>query len=550
MTLFNFFKLRSHSFLVLWGLFSLAFLNARAQAPSHDPSTMIRNNDGRYWIFTTGDGIWAMSSSNPDFTDWRVENTVFPIGTYPSWIDNYVQDFGGFFWAPEVFKRNGQYYLYYSCAGTGAPAAIGFATASDLSGPWTDRGLIVAGNNAIDPAILQDDDGSVWMTWGNWQSGIDILRLDPNTGYRADGNTYHLVSGEVEGPSILKRDGYYYLFYQRGLCCNGVNSSYYNVVARSTSVTGPYTDERVFLPNKNGNIIGPGHVGYSYGRLTYHYYDGNDNGAAKLMVTTMGYSNGWPVAGATDNLGHFNGTYSFTAAHSGKAMDVYNFGTANGTNIAQWSYWGGDAQKFIVTNEYNDWHRITPYIAQDKSLDVNEISTTAGANIQIWEYWAGDGQLFKIQNAGSGRWRLINKNSGQCLDVLDAAQEDGANIIQWPCLAGNTNQMFGMVMHSSNTRSQVVQEVDDELSEDSMGQEGILIWPNPARGQFHLSLGNTVDMGAPVSMKLVATDGKVVYQDQFAYQENMTINPNAKPGVYTLILQTKAASFHRKLVIQ
>jgi len=65
-------------------LFNLLSQVAQAQPPSHDPSRMIRNTDGRYWIFTTGDGVWAMSSSNSNFTDWRVERTVFPIGTWPS----------------------------------------------------------------------------------------------------------------------------------------------------------------------------------------------------------------------------------------------------------------------------------------------------------------------------------------------------------------------------------------------------------------------------------------------------------------------------------
>ena len=75
-------------------------------------------------------------------------------------------------------------------------------------------------------------------------------------------------------------------------------------------MTGPYLDKNgvsvltggsgagsVFLPNRDGRYIGPGHVGYGEGRLTYHFYDGNDNGAPKLRVTTMSFSNGWPVAG-------------------------------------------------------------------------------------------------------------------------------------------------------------------------------------------------------------------------------------------------------------
>lgn len=184
-----------------------------AQAPSHDPSTMIRNNDGRYWIFTTGDGVWCMSSSNANFSDWRAEATPFAPGTWPGWINNYVSNFRGFFWAPDVVKVNGTYYLYYSCAGDGAAAAIGLATAPDLRGPWTDKGMVYAGNNAIDPAIFFDDNGSMWMTWGNWQEGIDLVQLNPSTGKRLNSQKHKLVAGSVEGPALLKNNGYYYLFY-------------------------------------------------------------------------------------------------------------------------------------------------------------------------------------------------------------------------------------------------------------------------------------------------------------------------------------------------
>jgi arabinan endo-1,5-alpha-L-arabinosidase len=154
---------------------------AAAEPPSHDPTAMIRNRDGRFWIFTTGDGVFVMSSSNREFTDWRVEPRVFPKGTYPSYLDKQVNNFKGNFWAPDVIERGGTYFLYYSAAGRGAPAAIGLATAPDLARPWTDRGLVVAANNAIDPTVLQDGD-ELWMAYGNHQSGIDLIALDPATG--------------------------------------------------------------------------------------------------------------------------------------------------------------------------------------------------------------------------------------------------------------------------------------------------------------------------------------------------------------------------------
>ena len=155
-------------------ILALSGVNAQSYPPSHDPATMIRNTDGRYWIFTTGQGIWAMSSSNANFTDWRVEPTPFPANSWPSWISNYVTGFTGHFWAPDVIKIGSYYYLYYSCAGQGAPAAIGVTRATNLAGPWTDLGMVVAGNNAIDPALYMDG-SRLWMSWGNWQTGLTFV---------------------------------------------------------------------------------------------------------------------------------------------------------------------------------------------------------------------------------------------------------------------------------------------------------------------------------------------------------------------------------------
>jgi arabinan endo-1,5-alpha-L-arabinosidase len=265
-----------------------------AQPGIHDPSRCIQNTDGRYWHFATGQGIYAISSTVNNFTNYRVENKVFPSG-WPSWIAQYVSGFGGNFWAPDVIKYGSKYLLYYACAGNGAPAAIGLASATNLSGPWTDYGVVVHSNSAIDPAPCIDN--GWWLVWGNWVEGIHGSALSSSTG-KLTGSTVQLVTGQVEAPYLMYNGGYWYLFYNRGLCCNGVNSTYYIVVARSTNAMGPYSGERVFEPNRSGRIIGPGHMGYGAGVMSFHFYDGNANGAPKLATTSLSWSGGWPVHGS------------------------------------------------------------------------------------------------------------------------------------------------------------------------------------------------------------------------------------------------------------
>ena len=443
-------------------LFALVHTANAQVAPSHDPSRMIRNTDGRYWIFTTGDGVFAMSSPNADFSGWRAETPVFRVGTWPSWINSYVTGFNGFFWAPDVIQVGSQYRLYYSCAGQGAPAAIGLATANNLAGPWTDQGLVVAGNNAIDPAPLVDGSNQ-WLTWGNWQTGIDLLQLNTSTGKALNSSRWDLVPGQVEAPYLHKDGSFYYLFFQRGLCCQGVNSGYTTMVARSTSVTGPYLDKNgvsvltggsgagsVFLPNRDGRFIGPGHVGYGEGRLTYHFYDGNDNGAPKLRVTTMAFSNGWPVAGGvttpTPPTGQppANGTYKLRNRTSGKYLD--NLGaTADGANVAQWASGTSLNQRWVLTTS-GGFSKLR-CVTGGKYLD--SIGRTAdGSIVGQWANGSSPNQQWTIVPVGA-YYKVINRANGKAIDT-GGQTADGATMQMWFDNPSN-NQQWTFEFVSSST---------------------------------------------------------------------------------------------------
>ena len=423
---------------------------AFAEAPSHDPSTMIQNTDGRYWIFTTGDGVWAMSSSNANFTDWRAENPVFPIGTWPGWIASYVTNFQGFFWAPDVIKMGSTYYMYYSCAGDGAPAAIGLATASNLSGPWTDKGMIVAANNAIDPSILKDG-SNLWMAYGNWQSGVDLIQLNATTGLRSGTSRWDIVAGSVEAPALLKNGSYYYMFFQRGLCCDGVNSTYYTQVGRSTSVSGPYLDKSgvslmsgggtTFLPNKDGRFIGPGHVGLGAGKLTFHFYDGNDSGAPKLKITTMTWLNGWPVADDVNLPAQTvaNGTYSLKNRASGKMLDTLG-ATADGTNVAQYTDGTSNNQKWVVT--YSGGYYKLSCVTGGKCLD--SLGHTAdGSTVGQWTSGSSTNQQWIFTSMGGGFYKLVNRASGKCVD--SAGSTANSAVMQLWTSGSSSNQQWQFV---------------------------------------------------------------------------------------------------------
>jgi autotransporter-associated beta strand protein len=153
------------------------------------------------------------------------------------------------------------------------------------------------------------------MSFGSYFSGIYLTQLDPNSGKPINSAVQQIAaSSQVRGQSMIEasylyhQGSYYYLFVNYGMCCMGVNSTYNVRVGRATSVNGPYLDQNgvnmtqgggtMFLSTQ-GKYIGPGQVGImpqgSNYWLSYHYYDGTNNGAATYALEQMYWTDqGWP----------------------------------------------------------------------------------------------------------------------------------------------------------------------------------------------------------------------------------------------------------------
>src|SRR3546814_9534935 len=80
----------------------------------------------------------------------------------------------------------------------------------------------------LDPTFFRDDDGRQYLYWkadaghGDPAGPICVQELTPN-GLDLVGDRWEVARNDlpwegrlIEGPSVLKRDGYYYLFYSGG----------------------------------------------------------------------------------------------------------------------------------------------------------------------------------------------------------------------------------------------------------------------------------------------------------------------------------------------
>jgi arabinan endo-1,5-alpha-L-arabinosidase len=296
--------------------------SAKAQLPAmgvtgaHDPSAVTEYGSDSFIYFATGQGIVSRTSNN--MINWTAGPSVF--ASPPSWTETAVPGFTGLFWAPDVSYFDGVYHLYYAVSTFGSQvSAIGMATSASIDPSnhnyeWVDHGPVIQSTtgsayNTIDPSILVNTDGSVWMSFGSYWDGIYIAQINPATGMR-ENNTVTRVAdnSQIEASYLYQHNGYYYLFVNFGMCCMGVDSTYNIRVGRSTSITGPFLDANgnpmisgggTLLLGSEGKYIGPGQVGIldenNQYFMSYHYYDGDNDGDPTFAMDQLYWTgNNWP----------------------------------------------------------------------------------------------------------------------------------------------------------------------------------------------------------------------------------------------------------------
>jgi arabinan endo-1,5-alpha-L-arabinosidase len=306
-------------------------------SPVHDPSIIRQNST--YYVFSTdassSQGGFIPIRCSTDKIAWTACGYVFT--TLPSWISASVPQ-ATEIWAPDVSYFNSLYHVYYAVSSFGSNvSAIGLVTNTTLDSTdpnynWVDQGLILQSSgsdnfNAIDPNILIDAGGNVWLTYGSFWTGIYQQQINPATGQIQSGSaTYHLAerastvaNDPIEGSSLIYENGFYYLFVSWDYCCetNPSESDYKIVVGRGTSPNGPFTDESgVDMAAGGGTILlqgdatwaGPGgqtaYVDPTDGDLiVFHALMLSQNGLDYLFVRSLTWSNDWPVIGSSTDAG-------------------------------------------------------------------------------------------------------------------------------------------------------------------------------------------------------------------------------------------------------
>jgi beta-xylosidase len=288
-------------------------------AVSHNPLPVafgdpfiLKASDDQYYMYGTSDGVNGFKAySSHDLKEWKYEGVVYQGATPASWTVDC-------FWAPEVYERDGKYYMWYSANWKENPDneeenfRIGVAVADKPTGPFKemfDRPVFDPGYPIIDANLFFDDDnGKVYLYysrccykhpvksevadwakkqgWYNeieesWVYGVELkpdfsgvigepqLLLqppltmdDPQAEWESRSVTSHEVNRRwTEGSFLLKHNGLYYIMYS----ANFFGGKNYAVgYAVSDSPLGPFrkADNNPVLQKnteQNGNVTGTGH---------------------------------------------------------------------------------------------------------------------------------------------------------------------------------------------------------------------------------------------------------------------------------------------------
>ncbi|GFP76045.1 arabinan endo-1,5-alpha-L-arabinosidase [Clostridium fungisolvens] len=299
---------------------------------THDPS-VFKDGD-MYYVFSTDARVGGPATpgiqvrKSKDMINWQFVGQALegvPTGAY-EWTG------ANGLWAPDVTKVGDYYYLYYAASSFGKNKSyIGLERSKSIEGPWEDMGYVIKTEegdkmNAIDPNIVFDKNGDMWMSYGSFWTGIYIVKLDKNTGKPIDSadkgknisSRNNSVSGAVEGPYIIYNDTQkkYYLFESY----DSLSKDYNVRVGRSDNIDGPYLDingndmtDTIIDPNEVGNKImggykfgdsegwlAPGHNsvlkdGYNY-YIYHHIRTEQDPNWFYLNVRKIEWSkDGWPM---------------------------------------------------------------------------------------------------------------------------------------------------------------------------------------------------------------------------------------------------------------
>jgi len=334
-------------------------------------------------VIRVGDDFYMVSSSfnctpglpllhSRDLVNWTIIGHAIKNLPHPRYAE--VQPGCGV-WAPAIRFHAGKFWIFFPMPDEG----IYVVTAENPAGTWSEPHLVQAGKGLIDPCPLWDDDGQAYLVhaYAGSRAGIKHrLRVCPMS---PDGSKL-LGEGEIvfhepekhptlEGPKILKKDGWYYILAPAG----GVETGW-QVVLRSKNIYGPYED-KIVLAQGNTAINGP-HQGALVdtaddGWWFVHFQDAGVYGRI-VHLQPVTWRDGWPLMGQVNG-----GDCGEPVLHHNKPPVISRPLIAvpqTGDEFAspklglQWQWHANHDDNWCSLNARKSWLRLFPQLVANESL--------------------------------------------------------------------------------------------------------------------------------------------------------------------------------------
>lgn len=449
-----------------------SFSNPVKSVKGADP--WISYHDGNYYMVTTS---WT------DVITMRKSTTLAGLSTAPS-----VQVWQGDaasrccnIWAPELHFLNGRWYLYFTAGQNVADynptqrSHVLESAGSDPMGPYTFKSTLNS-SWMLDASVLNVG-GRLYVLGSANSGGTQNVVIAPMSNPYTVSGSYSTIStptyawerqgGTVnEGAEILQRGGRTFLIYSASGCWTpDYKLGQLELTGSNPLSASSWTKKStpVFQRSDANGVYGPGHNGFftspdgTENWIVYHANDqagdGCDNGrttrAQKFTWNSDGTPNfGTPVrlgaaqAGPSGEPSTASTTYTVVNRNSGKCLDVENGGTADGTNVRQWSCNGATPQRWRLEDLGDDTHRLVN-VATGKVLDTENCSSADGADLRQWSWLNNTCQRFRFVATDGGYVRIVNQASGKVADVADCGVADGVDVRQWAWL-GNACQQWAL----------------------------------------------------------------------------------------------------------
>ncbi|MAW95440.1 MAG: hypothetical protein CMF33_09455 [Leeuwenhoekiella sp.] len=389
----------------------------------------------------------------------------------------------GDYWASEIFRINGKWYIYYTADPTTKDGTdqqrmyvIENSAEDPFTGTWENHRIFDPLNDvwAIDATVFEHK-GSLFYVWSGSDVIDDIPHKPQNIYIAKMSNPWTLETERVllseptasweadqvnEGPEVIKHGNRVFIAYSTFGCWT---PDYRLGMIYMNSDSDPLDpaswvkhDAPVFQGNSEVGIYGPGHHCFfkspdgTEDWFAYHAVavpEGGCNDKRSVRVQRLYWtSDNLPVFGQPIRQGERqivpsgevalaetsplqNGVYEMKLKRSTNlSLDLDNCNLDLGTNVKVWTDTDNPCQRWVFNATDDGYYTISSY-ESGLVLDVNNCSPDENVNISVWKPNGSHCQQWKVTESESGFYTLKSRSSGKVIQVLGGTSP-GGNVVQ------------------------------------------------------------------------------------------------------------------------